>query len=276
MDFRGELAKVLYSNDEVTDSDLENYISDVIALNADKLPILYRFSPADYNNIRALETNTLYLSEIGSMNDVFEGLSCNIDDPIIENIQKLTDLAYLKSFTETKDDLKMWSMYADNYAGMCIAYDFRNNNCDFMYHLFPVCYSEKRKTKIHLEDAVFELAKFKRDIEDCLVTDECDAIRDIMSLFLVKSPEWENEREWRIVVTYPQMNLLPDNLPNAESRFFYELKDRTISVPFATDVYLGPKMPMRVKNHIKEIANRNNIRVHELKLDKGRYALIED
>lgn len=275
MDFRAELATILNSNEQVEDSDLQDYITDVIAPNADKLPILYRFSPADYNNIRALETQTLFLSEIGSMNDIFEGLSCNIDDPVIENVEKLTDLAYLKSFTETKDDLKMWSMYADNYAGMCVAYDFRDIDNDFIYHLFPVCYSEKRKTKKHLEDAVFELAKLKRDIDDCNCLDECEAIRNIMSLFLVKSPEWKNEQEWRIVVTYPQLHLYAHNLPNEESSFFYDLKDRNISVPFATDVYLGPKMPARVKNHIKEIAKKLNIRIHELKLDKEKYGLVE-
>lgn len=276
MNFRTELMKYLQRTEPTTDADLEAFVEDIIAPNQDKLPILYRFSPADYYNIRAFETQTLFLSEIGQMNDIFEGLSCAIDDKVISSIEKLSDVAYLKSFTETKDDLKMWSMYADSYAGMCIAYNFRECAQNFIYHLFPVCYSETRQAKPRLEKAAFELEKLKLDISETNALSECEAIRDIMSLFLTKSRDWENEQEWRVVVTYPQMNLFAHNLPNEESSFFYDIAERTIHVPYTTDVYLGPKMPELVKKHIREIADRLNIQVHEMQLDPQRYALVEN
>lgn len=275
MDFRKELLNYLRRTQPTADSDLQTFGEEVIAPNQNNLPILYRFSPADYNNIRALETQTLFLSEMGKMNDIFEGLSCAVDDKVISSIEKLSDIAYLKSFTETKDDLKMWSMYADNYAGMCVAYDFRECDYDYMYHLFPVCYSDKRQTKSRLENAAYELEKLKQDISEANAISEYDAIRDIMSLFLMKSRAWENEKEWRMIVTYPQMKLFAHNLPDEESSYFYDVADQTIHVPFATDVYLGPKMPQRVKVHIREIASRLNIRVYELQLDRAKYALTE-
>lgn len=159
---------------------------------------------------------------------------------------------------------------------MCVAYDFRECDYDYMYHLFPVCYSEARQTKQRLENADFELEKLKWDITNANAISECEAIRNIMSLFLMKSCAWENEREWRIIVTYPQMELFAKNLPDEENSFFYDICDRTIHVPFATDVYLGPKMQKRVKDHIKEIANKLKIRVHEMRLDSQRYALVEN
>lgn len=275
MDFRAELEKILNSNEQINDVDLQNYLTDIIAPNADKLPILYRFSPANEYSFHALENQTLYLSEVGSMNDIFEGLSCGTDDPLIENIEKLSDLVYLKSFSETKDDLKMWSMYADNYSGMCVAYDFHDIDDEFIYHLFPVCYSEKRKSKKHLEDAVRELQRLKKDIDEKKPFGSYSSIRNIMSLYLTKSMEWKNEKEWRIIVTYPQMHADIRKFPNKESHFFYELNDRNIYAPYATDIYLGPKMKSADKEKAREIAQRNNVCIHEMQLDEKMYALTE-
>lgn len=275
MDFRKSLMEYLERDEETTDYELQEFIEDVIAPNQGSLPILYRFSPADYNNIRALETQTLYLSEAGKQNDIFEGLSCPVNDETISNIEKMSDLAFIKSFTETKDDLKMWSMYADNYAGMCVAYDFRHAEEEWMYHLFPVCYSDKRVTKKELEDAAYELKKLKSDMEEGFVIEESYSIRDIMAIFLMKSRAWENEKEWRFLVTYPQLKLDENDFPDEESNFFYGISDKTLDVPYATDVYLGPKMPSKVKEHIREIADRLKIRVHEMKLDKEKYELTE-
>lgn len=276
MNFRDELLPYLQRETPATDIDLQMFVEEIIASNQEKLPILYRFSPADYYNIRAFETQTLFLSEMGSMNDIFEGLSCAIDNKVISSIEKLSDIAYLKSFTETKDDLKMWSMYADNYAGMCVGYNFRKCEHAFIYHLFPVCYSDIRQTKQRLENAAYELEKLKWNIEKPNIISECTAIRDIMSLFLMKSRVWENEKEWRVIVTYPQMRLCANNLPNGESSFFYDISEQTIHIPYATDVYLGPKMPTHVKTHIREIADRLSIRVHEMQLDPQKYALVEN
>lgn len=77
MDFREELKKILFKdlNETVEDYDLQIYKEEVFAPNVDKLPILYRFSKADYDNIRNLETETLYLSEIGWMNTLANSLT---------------------------------------------------------------------------------------------------------------------------------------------------------------------------------------------------------
>lgn len=279
MDFREELEKVLFndSNETVADYDLQIYKEEIFEENIDKLPILYRYSKADYDNIRNFETGTLYLSEIGDMNDIFEGLSCSIDDAILTNLSKLRDLAYIKSLTEKREDLKMWSMYADNFAGMCVAYDFRKaEESDWMWNLFPVCYSKKRKTNPKLQGAIYVLEKLKEDIQNQNALDSCEEIRDILALFLTKSCEWKNEKEWRIIVTYPQMNLYATNLKGEECSVFYKIGNRTIDVHgLATDVYLGPKMKERIKSHIREIADRLNIRVHEMVLHPTEYRLIE-
>ena len=117
------------SNDIVYDFELAEFSRDVILSNKKSIPTLFRYSAADYYNIRGLETQNLFLSPLGNMNDVFEGLSCEINDDVIDGIEDIRDIAFLKSFSEEKSSLLMWAHYADNYSGMCVEYDFSKGFC---------------------------------------------------------------------------------------------------------------------------------------------------
>lgn len=243
-----------------------------------ELPMLYRYSHADYDNIRALEKREIYLSEAGSMNDIFEGLSCEIDENVIENLGMLKDIAYLKSFTENKNDLLMWANYADEYKGMCVKYDLRDVKAEdpLLYHLFPVIYTDKRYTKANLRFSYQELKRLKYDLEECNVPYSLDFLQDIMGLFVSKSECWKNEREWRLIVTYLQMNLNYDEVgSDDETQMLYSIKDRNVSFPYAKAIYLGPRMRKSVKDHLKEIGQKIGAEVYEVSLSKDTYDLEE-
>lgn len=276
-----ESLQIIFDNIDsgyIFDSDLCVFSKESICQNSNNIPRLFRYCPANYNNIRNLEEKRIYLSEAGSMNDIFEGLSCEINDSVIENLAMLNDIAYLKSFTENKNDLLMWATYADNYAGMCIEYDLNllEKNDPLLYHLFPVIYTDKRSTKANLSFSYKELKKLKNDLEEN--NSPCDLmfLQDVMGLFITKSRVWSQEKEWRLIVSYLQMNLDYDEVgANDETEKLYGVKERNVFFPCVKSIYLGPRMRASVKQHLKDIGKKINASVHEMTLSHDTYELIE-
>lgn len=272
-----EFAK-LFENattEAILDSSLFDFSETVLLKGKESIPRLFRYSSADYNNIRALETETLFLSPIGNMNDIFEGLSCEIDDTVIDRIDDLKDIAFLKSFSENRNHLLMWAHYADNYSGMCVEYDFSKLSEEILYHLYPIYYSNVRLANINLNRTIAEHMDLKRMNSDYCYPNECDYIRDIMSLFLTKSEAWAYEKEWRIVATYPQIHNTAEDIDD-EQCLLYGINNQIISVKSCIkNVYLGPKMKKNIQEHIKEICRDklNNVPVYSTRLSKNKYEL---
>ncbi len=263
------------TNDTIYDFELLNFSKNVVLKYKKAIPRLFRYSSADYYNIRALETQSLYLTPSGNMNDVFEGLSCEISDEVIDGIENISDIAFLKSFSEEKSSLLMWAHYADNYSGMCVEYDFSKLSETLLFHLYPVYYSAKRSTSRHLEWVIAEHKDLKRINEEKYYPNECDWLKDIMSLFLSKSMSWAYEKEWRILVMYPQMHNEAQDVED-ELEEFYHIDSQQISVVDCVKaVYLGPKMKRCIKEHIKEICRDRlgGIPVYSTRLSKEKYAL---
>lgn len=279
MNFREEFGSLLSQPEKkyLLDSSLCEFAENSYFKNKnnESLPKLYRYMPANYHTIRELETQKLFLSEIGSMNDVFEGLSCEINDDVIKNIEELHDMAYIKSFTENEHDLMMWGQYADNYSGMCISYDLNEMKSEYLYHLFPIYYSNIRFVKANLEYTYKELLRMKRDIKDQNSPSESDFLKDIMGLCLTKSLCWKSEKEWRLVFTYPQIHSTPDTMDDDECKKLYDIDQQLIDFPYSKKVFLGPKMKYDIKCHLSEICNRLKIPVFETYLSPATYSLEE-
>lgn len=278
LDFRAKLAQYL-SADAPTypdDDDLYHFTSEVLLPNKASIPKLYRYSPADYNNIAALETRRLFLSEAVGMNDIYEGLSCTADDSVVDNLEELRDVAYLKSFSEHKNDLLMWGHYGEEYSGMCIEYDLCSIEDSCAYHLFPVVYSDKRHTNGNLKCTMRELFELKHDQKNQNCPDEFDSLKDIMPLFVFKSNAWSYEAEWRLIVPYLQMNCMWTEVATSDEGHAeqYEIDTRYISFPYASAVYLGPRMEKHKKHHIAGICRRLNIKAYEANLSPDSYKLI--
>lgn len=279
VDFRLRLMQYLSldTSDYLFDDDLYDFTSEVLLPHKESIPKLYRYSPADYNNIRSLEAKELFLSEAGGMNDIFEGLSCEVNDSVLENLEGLRDIAYFKSFSEHKNDLLMWGHYGENYSGMCVEYDLRTIDNACTYHLFPVMYLDRRYIKETLKFAARELSELKYDLQNSNIPDEVESLKDIMPLFVCKSPVWKYEAEWRLVVPYLQMHCGYDEVTDGKDHAeHYRIDAQSISFPYASAVYLGPRMKTHIKRHIAQICNRLNIKVYETKLSHNSYSLKED
>lgn len=296
-DYRTILFKSLKScnDDSITDKRLSDF-SDMLIGHKLSIPSLYRYSSADYNNIRGLEKGELFLAPLGTMNDIFEGLSCDTDSHLVDQLNDLKDLVYIKSFSESYDNLRMWSAYADNYSGMCVEYDFSQMDEPFLRHLFPVCYSRERLTfDVDLDATVGALkgARYINYIEDrlfdtnknleCFLEDiDFTKLMDVMPLFLIKSEDWRYEQEWRLLATYLQLHCDPDYYMDrlksdediADEQQLHNIKQNVTVTSAIKAVYLGPRMLTKTKEHVKEICGRfPPIQCFETKVSDSEYRI---
>jgi hypothetical protein len=91
---------------------------------------LTRSANAVQEEIDPIRKKYLYCSEFTRMNDPMEGffraskmLSGKSDyEDIVEEITKRKTNLGMACFTETHEDVLMWTHYAGNYTGMCLSY----------------------------------------------------------------------------------------------------------------------------------------------------------
>lgn len=220
---------------------------------------LYRYSPADYYNIRNFETGKLRLSNVGVLNDVYEGIPIDIRNSLDQvMVNQLKDVAQIKCFSETPFDEKMWGYYAKDHTGFCVEYDISelDSNDTIINHLFPVLYSTKRSMTTDVQKMIDELKQLRIDIRDRNVHDYEDYLNDITALFLFKGEAWSYEREWRIVYTLLQIY--------EEDR--EELYAGIIQFDCITGIYLGNRIEKEIEENIKEIVKR----INKVRDDNGR------
>ena len=214
VNWRAELEEILDNWGEITTDD------DVCDLPESRLKVwlaecpsfkLYRYMPPDYFNIRNIETQTIHLSCNGVMNDVFEGLPKSLDDISYTKLQDLGNLSYMACFSETNADLLMWSHYAQQHKGFCVEYDIQkmmSEDCslfDPIGHLFPIVYRNKRQPVRDIISLAQSLAVLNADIHNHNEYSGDEPLDDILPLFLIKSKDWEYEKEWRIIYSRKQM-----------------------------------------------------------------------
>lgn len=158
---------------------------------------LYRYITLHYYDEKThqtnfnLDLNSIYLTQNGSQNDVFEGLPQSYYDTYSQEecLKSLQNIAYLKCFSETYDNNLMWSHYADSYRGVCIEYDIAKlSDENTIKQLFPVYYSKSREVFYDMEI----LNDYMRGVRDM------KRLEDSKGIFLSKADHWKYEREWRI------------------------------------------------------------------------------
>lgn len=265
--------KIEYYQQDINDSDimdLSKYdLRDAISdCNEFKL---YRYMPANYYNIRNIETQTIHLSTNGVMNDLYEGLPIDNGKYTCDTIHQLGDLALLLCLTETNKDSLMWSHYADSHRGICIEYDLKklkDDNFNLLNHLFPVIYLDKRFIYRNVESLVESHKRLKQSIlnEEEYYGEE--SLDDIIPLFINKGKMWEYEKEWRIIFTMKHLYDI-DN----QTLYRGNIKFKCISA-----VYLGYRIDSEMKKNIIEICDRisspgNEIKVYQEIIDSSGYKI---
>lgn len=148
------------------------------------------------------------------------------------------------SFCESKDQLLMWGHYASNHAGFCIEYNTDLWAQDDIRRrvLFPVVYTKQR----------FDATEHMRQsLED----NHYNNLYPIVS-GSTKAEEWSYEKEWRFIFnigpTFPKQNYRMD---------------------CQSAVYLGYRMPEKIKDRIIGICTEKKIPVFQSRPSKTLYQL---
>lgn len=251
----------------VTDEDIADAVSDLKGIPWIDECKLYRYSKADEWNICNLCKQQLRLSEVGELNDMFEGIMPQQKQVTEKEWKAFGKLAYVKCFSENWDNLLMWAHYADGGRGMCVEYNLTWMPADdpVFQHLYPVHYTDQRYSSVQFTDEAENAAE--RD--SILACQEYWSER-MLAYHLVKSMDWKYEQEWRLVVPAYEV----DNPKNV-----LKIKKQLLPFPCVSAVYLGSKMPQEKKNQIRDVVSRLNkkssipIEIKEVVMEAESYEL---
>ncbi|HIF5801342.1 TPA: DUF2971 domain-containing protein [Vibrio parahaemolyticus] len=232
--------------------ELDLYDSSVVLDMALKSGIISNEDQISIEAILSSETPTTTLMELSypdrpeyaqAMGDVLSTVIKEQGLGIISELSENMKQAFkVCCFSEDPKSILMWSHYADYHKGFCIAYDFGElGNEDLRTRvLYPVIYSNS------MFDASGIFSRNKT----------VNNILYINQAALIKSLEWQYEKEWRLVF---------GNGTLAEEMGY--------QVPKAKFVILGTKIAKKDADKIIEICDRKGIEVKQMQMSPMRYEL---
>lgn len=157
-------------------------------------------------------------------------------------------------FTDKPNNLLMWAHYAENSAGFVIEFNSdheffhrQRTDKDEFFHLRPVVYRKKRP-----------FFNFE------------DKLNGMDHVFLTKSPEWEYEKESRIL--YP-LNFLAVEYIKTENTE-YDMYSVPLPSEAVTGIILGCRANDNLINVIKNKSEYAHIEIRKIKLDSNDYKFI--
>ena len=164
------------------------------------------------------------------------------DDIQIKTQEIINEIYLVGCLSSDFKNRLMWSHYADCHKGFCIEYDFKDvDKMKNGQHLLPILYEDKRPQ--------FPWGILIKQSESSMK----DAQKKVLLSLLTKDKVWSYEKEWRILM---------QKQTNSE-----------LIMPLITCVYLGARIDNESKNAIINIANKYNIPVKQMQLDRVTYDL---
>lgn len=186
-----------------------------------------------------------YLTNLisGSLGPSIEEIRSHANtDPVFQDLlqavyeQELMykDMHNVCCFSENNSSIPMWSHYSDNHRGFCIEYNI--NNCD----------------DDELKDSMFPCVYQKSPFNATEIFMKAFPDKNLMSFYLatlVKSTDWEYEKEWRLVL------MADKNKPTG----------RAFGMPKPVAIYLGSRITDENEAEIREICQSKNIPLYKMK-----------
>lgn len=147
--------------------------------------ILYKYYPFNENTRSALSENYIWCSHPLSFNDPYDcALPLQLENKKLEEI--ISDYINKKAvtcFSENYKNILMWSHYADNHKGFCIGY------------------KKDILSKIKTPSGGSRLVEVEYAEKMPSIT-ELSTTKEINKLMVIKSTDWEYEKEWRLILEY--------------------------------------------------------------------------
>lgn len=157
-----------------------------------------------------------------------------------EIVKEINQNLKICSFSLINNSLLLWSHYSAEHKGICIEYDFTDDNFIRPF-IQPIIY----RNKVH-KIGLFE---------------DYNTMQMISSS-LIKSEEWQYEQEWRLTV-FKQKKKIPNKIP----------------APKPKAIYLGTRFDLNemiLKDELMTYAKENTILVIRMQKDPIEFKLVED
>ena len=189
-----------------------------------------------------------YTEEAKKINFVYDQL----EQMVKQMHTKLGEVIGITCFSETPQNMLMWSHYANKHTGICVEYDFsRLFSTAANTLLFPVAYTNKRP--------LFPIDKLEIGVDGKVKDGQplpAEALIEIIKALTIKSKVWEYEREWRHIV------------------FTKDAPNRLVKLPIISKIILGINISPADKGKIIEFARRKHIPVYSTRLKADKYEMI--
>ena len=204
----------------------------------------------DKINIRDIQ-DLLNIFKINNnkMNEVIEKTD-DFQKQIEEELRNSINNAYrICCFTNSYDNVLMWSHYANKHKGICIEYELTKMDSLLISYLYPVVYSNER-IKAKLEHFNLNGEKLEINKEEILNL--------VFQSLIHKSSVWDYENEWRIII--------PKKILNS---------DDTIKAPKIKRIFFGVNLSKEDFIKYQEIIKKidKNIECIKLHIDDDKYIL---
>ncbi len=160
-----------------------------------------------------------------------------IDDRTREILTEANRNIRISCFSERNDSILMWSHYANQHLGICIAYDLL----------------DEAQIRAFLQPAVYS-----KDIFKLNTLDELNSVSHIMAS-LIKCEDWEYESEWRLTITSKAI-----------------IEKKFIATPIPKAIYLGVRFDLNLpplREQLMTLADEQKIPVFKMKLHPSEYRL---
>lgn len=190
--------------------------------------------------IAAIKEGYIWAAAYHQMNDPMEGTffarrQSSGDlyfETILESIREGKQRTGIACFSETPTNELMWAHYADEFRGICIAYDF----------------SDLRES---LEANAAFSRLFYTENPPNLDLGENNLEADVRRVLSSKSQKWGYEREWRMFTT-------------RLGRIYYR------NPAAVRTIYFGHRIDANIRRTIESLARREGIHCSEMQLDGYR------
>ncbi len=181
--------------------------------------VLYKYYSLSDDNIlnkkkfKTLSDGKIYMSDVKSFNDPFDGMGFFYDASKLADIDRLKPYggkiiddfnSFIKCTCLTANgvqSLPMWAHYGSNHRGFCVSYDTKAN-LDLRSNTFPVQYTDERLDVTSLMRRQALLACNEIDRQTAMGRKRI-ILDDLMIVFMplllcnVKHTSWNYEKEFR-------------------------------------------------------------------------------
>lgn len=187
------------------------------------------------------------------LNNIKQKYDVAAKEILIKGRKLISEQFRITCLSERMDSPLMWSHYANKHYGFCLEYDFTLTMTSMRYRdlptaqimLFPVIYSNERPL---LSKALFDSKNAYKYLKSKKLPPQ--ALEKLMYGLLVKSNDWEYEKEWRI---------------------FQITGETTMKLPKPRKLFLGANMEEEAKQKLILIAKEKHIPVIQMFLKADKY-----